>query len=135
MVKAAMRTLLPAVQAALIAVAVCLVSCTHGPKGQTWDFGQPGPGRIVVFIDGDVKHPGRYYLHAGANLDSVLSVFGGWGGQGDFGGAPPSKVTLQRKQNGKLERVDYRFPRMSTSEREAVRLRDGDQLLYHVSVF
>ena len=128
-----MRTVSPFFRAALIAITVCFASCRHTPQGQVWDFGQPGPGKILVFIDGDVKNPGRYYVDDGANLDSVLSVFGGWGGRGD-GGAPPVTVTVQRERDGKLERVNYRFRKMSASERAAVRLRDGDQLYYHVTI-
>ena len=129
-----MRTPPPFLRAALIAFAFCVASCRH-TRPEAWDFGQPGVGKILVFIDGDIRHPGRYYLDDGANLDSVLSVFGGWGGRGDFGGAPPFKVTLQRERDGKIERLDFRFQKMSASERQAVRLSDGDQLVYHVTIF
>jgi hypothetical protein len=120
----------------LVALALGVSSCQHTrPEAEVWDFGQPGVGKILVFIGGDVKHPGRYYLDDSANLDSVLTVFGGWGGQGDFGGAPPYKVTLSREQDGKMGQVVYRFRKMSASERQAVRLSDGDKLFFNVSIF
>jgi len=134
--QAAKRTRCPSIQGTLLALTVCILSCTHMPQNQSrvWDFGQPGPGKICVVIFGDVKYPGRYYLDGGANLDSVMSVFGGWGGHGDFGGAPPRTVTLQRERDGKIERVNYRFIKMSASERQAVRLSDGDMLIYRVTI-
>src|SRR4051812_5909887 len=96
-----------------------LTTAQPTPKVERQSYGEPGPRKIAVIISGDVKHPGKYYLDDGANLDSVLSVFGGWGARGD-GGAPPTKATLTRMKTGVAEKTSYRFWKMTKEEREAV---------------
>jgi hypothetical protein len=101
------------------------------PAGPWQGFGQPGPGRIVVTVLGDIMHPGQYLLDEGANLESVYQACGGSGGHGDFGGTPPRRVIVNRK--GKA--TTYAMVHMTKEAREAIKLADGDILTYPTIYF
>ena len=101
------------------------------PTGPWQGFGEPGIGRISVVVLGDIKHQGQYFLPEGANLESVYQSCGGSGGQGDFGGSPPTSVIVNR--NG--QETTYKMTRMTREERAAVELADGDMLSYPTRYF
>jgi hypothetical protein len=114
--------------------AALLCSCRN-VKHRVWSgYGQPGSGKIVVFISGWVEHPGRYYLENDVTLEHALTLFGEFRGLG-IDGKPSSKVTLRRLNGGDVERTVYKFREMTRSEREGVRLRDGDEMDFTVGVF
>ena len=94
-------------------------------------FGHPGTGSIAIIIDGEVKYPGTYYLENRQNLDSILTVFGGWSSSAEAGYLPLS-VTLHREQSGRTNIHEYFFRKqMSAKHRMAVGLRDGDKLTFN----
>jgi hypothetical protein len=128
----------------LMSVVLCFSGCQHKPEtvetgnfALPWSgFGTPGPGKIRVSIDGDVSHPGLYFLESGANLESAYFSFGGWGGRGGLGaddGLPPFIARIRRPSGGPIQQ--YRIQKMSKEEREAVKLEDGDLLEYPTVIF
>jgi hypothetical protein len=127
----------------LLALAVCIVGCQHTQEKAVerkpdlpWGgFGEPGVGKICVFVGGDIKHPGLYYLIEGASLDSVYYSFGGWGGHGDFGGTPPLRVSITRNMDGAQSKQYYQIKKMTKEQRDAVKLKDGDVLEYPTVYF
>jgi hypothetical protein len=126
----------------LITLFVCAIGCRHHvPAGTAklidppWaGFGEPGPGKIVVEISGDVRHPGRYYLPVGANLCSIYTAFGGWGGRGEFHAAPKN-VRLTREIGGESTETNYEIRTMTEQEKQAVILKNGDSLYYPTMLF
>jgi hypothetical protein len=71
----------------------------------------------------------RYALENGDNLDSVLSTaFEGFLGGAVTRGRNDLWVTLIRETNGITNRTDYTYGLMSKTERQAVKLKDGDIL-------
>jgi hypothetical protein len=126
----------------LVAMLVCATGCRHQPAAGTskpvassWaGFGEAGPDKIAVVVSGDVQHPGKYYLAAGASLDSLYAAFGGWGGHGELG-APPHRVLLTRENAGKRTETYYEIKKMTPREKQAVILKDGDSIYYPVVLF
>jgi hypothetical protein len=45
---------------------------------ETKQYGDPGPGKILIFIKGQVAHPGQYYVEQGATLAELLKLVGGF---------------------------------------------------------
>lgn len=137
-----MRTTRYMVGVLLLAANACLLGCRHIPEGvavqqteSVWaGYGEPEVGNICVFVDGDVKHSGRYYLKRGANLESVYYAFGGWGGCGDAG-LPPPRVVIVRRVGERKKTVSYPVRKMTKREREAVKLKDGDTLRYLTAIY
>lgn len=120
----------------LCIAAVSLLSCAHTPPAPPLltEYGIPGAGKIQVVIDGDVKHPGKYWIPNTSNLVTVEKVFGGWGGHGDFGGVPPLRVILIRGVNEHEVRNKYSL-NMPADQKAAITLEDGDKLLYPAILF
>jgi hypothetical protein len=126
----------------LIVLLMCVAGCRHQPAANVaqklsspWaGFGEPGPGMISVVVAGDVRHPGHYYLTSGANLESIYTAFGGWGGHGEFYVAP-YRMRLTREVGGKRTERYYQIRRMTKQEREALELKDGDTLYYATVLF
>jgi hypothetical protein len=121
--------------------AICCVSCRHTEQHALisshvlpWaGFGTSGAGKIMVEVGGrDLQHPGSYYLDDGANLESVYYSFGGWYVQGDSPYWPPVKVILSHSDG---TRTIYRISKMTKEEKESVRLKDGDRLIYEHTTF
>ena len=119
-----------------------VTGCRHQPPtngaqkpDSPWPgFGEPGVGKISVVVHGDVRHPGHYYLPAGASLESIYATLGGWGGRGEFH-APPTKVRLTREVGGQRTEMDYYIKKMTANEKAAVKLQDGDILYYPIILF
>jgi protein involved in polysaccharide export with SLBB domain len=122
----------------LFGVVMCLgVSCrtpAPSPPAPLLEYGTPGPDKIRVTIVGDVKEPGMYWVPASSTLASVESVFGGWGGHGDFGGAAPLRVILVRQVNGREVRTKYSL-HGRTEQKADVTLENGDRLIYPAVLF
>ena len=119
----------------LVSLFVCTTGCRHQPPPATakqadppWaGFGEPGPGKIMVEVSGDVRHPGRYYLPVGADLCSIYKAFGGWGGRSEFHAAPKN-ARLTREIGGERTETKYEIRKMTEQEKQAVILKDGDRL-------
>jgi hypothetical protein len=124
---------------ALLVVCIFNIGCRHAPeqgfipKKELPLYGVPGVGKIFVCVDGDVKRPGRYYLDEGAKLESFYHSFGGYGGRSDFSG--PRGVVLTRTVNGRTTQSYYPVRTMTSPEKEAVTLMDGDKLHYPIIIF
>ena len=126
-----------------LGVALWLAGCAHTaektspqkPEVAWAGYGNPGVDKVSVIVTGDVKHPGRYYLATGASLASVYFAFGGWGGHGHFEGSPPHRVSITRQVGAATQQTWYQINKMSTEERAAVRLEDGDVLRYPAVIF
>ena len=114
-----------------------VVGCRHSavisdyrPPNVPWaGFGQPGPAKIRVFINGNVQYPGLYHLDDGVALDGIESAVGGWAPCATCGGTP-RRVRLVRDSSQATTNANYRFTQMTTEQLKAVRLRDSDRLSY-----
>jgi len=112
--------------AILLVLIVSSFGCRHTQPVASASFGQPGPGKIVVFITGDIDRPGRYYVDDGTALEGIPHLAGGLHVCSTCG-MSPSSVSVN-PQGQPEEKQRYSLSR--TNQLQSVRLRDGDVVSY-----
>ena len=95
-------------------------------------YGKPGKDRICVYVLGEVKRPGCYYLAKGAVVrDAVESALGltrrAWWG-GESGIVRPSSHRMP-------ELIHFMNNRANPGEEEEMKLEEGDQVVFGYEMY
>ncbi len=92
----------------------------------TNQYGTPGPGKILIFVKGQVAHPGRYYVERGPTLADVLKLVGNLLACPDCKSLP-TIVTVYSGENPKNGK-DYQLADVQALR--TVTLGDGDHVSF-----
>lgn len=119
----------------LLALGVWLVGCQHATHKDAaqkpalpWaGFGEPGTGKITVFVAGYVANQGRYHFSDSVTLADLPHLVGGFISCQTCGHTP----TLIRVLRG-TEKLDFSLTGENKKEIETFCLRDGDIINYFV---
>jgi len=115
-------------RALALAIVLLATGCQHTQPLAPEPFGQSGPGKIMIAIEGGVNVPGLYYVDEGATLDNIPSLAEGFYACHACGRSPTRVYVMSR--NSPEQRQLYR---LSDPERlRQIRLRDGDRVRYPI---
>jgi protein involved in polysaccharide export with SLBB domain len=109
----------------ILFIALVFAGCHTQPVART-PFGQPGPGKIVIAIAGDVEQPGQYYVDGGTKVESLPALAGGLRVCSTCHMSPSVVYLIPR---GHPEHKQW-YSLSRTEELQDIRLIDGDMVNY-----
>ena len=112
-------------RALILFIALVSVGCHTQPVARA-PFGQPGSGKIVIAIAGDVEQPGQYYVDGGAAVESLPALAGGLRVCSTCH-MSPSVVYLTPRGHPEQKQ---RYSLSRTEQLRDIHLKDGDMLSY-----
>lgn len=95
-------------------------------------YSTPGDGKMKVTAAGNFRVTGDYYVKVGTGLKFFYGICGGNGRRSDFGGYPPHKITIQRKDQNEVVVLTIDFQELQLAATPDIELKEGDSVYAHI---